>query len=134
MFLCTTDAIDTRRYLAIESLIEGLYKRLEMYRSTDYTCRYSGDSHMSFQCGSVLLGSLMKELYRLGLDQPRPEIPFSGLSFSVLCGQVQNMKSTEWYHARNDYHPCNLKTALGDLTTDVSGTIIDLSLEELKHR
>ncbi|KAH6875309.1 hypothetical protein BKA58DRAFT_427908 [Alternaria rosae] len=80
-----SDEIDARRYLAIESLLEGLQERLEMYRRTDYTCLC--DSHMSFQCGSYLLGSLMKELCRLGLDQPRPEIPFRDLSFSALCGQ-----------------------------------------------
>ncbi|KAI4679832.1 hypothetical protein J4E81_010236 [Alternaria sp. BMP 2799] len=135
MFLRTADEIDSRRYLAIESLLQGLYKRLEVYRATNYQCRYNGDPNISFSCGAFLLGSLMKGLSCMGLDQPRPEIPFRDLSFSVLCDRLQNMDSAQWMPSIGyDYHPCNLQAELEHLTTDVSGSIRGLSLSEVKHR
>ncbi|CAN9266257.1 unnamed protein product [Alternaria alternata] len=75
-----SDEIDNTRYQAIEFVIEALHGRLERYRSADYVC--PSDANQSFMCGSFLFGSLTKELSRLELMSPRPEVPFPGLSFN----------------------------------------------------
>jgi len=131
--LCNTDELDCKRYQAIESVVTELYQHLDKYRRTDYACPY--DSTLSFQCGSFLLGSMMKEMSRLGLYEPRPEVPFLDVSFSALCEQVQGMQSPSWMNQGAYYeHQCNLKMVTATLIADVSKTVGGLSLSELKHR
>jgi hypothetical protein len=115
----------------MESVVEGLYQRLEEYRRIDYACPY--DSSASFQCGSFLLGGMLKEMSRLDFSRPRPEIPFPGLSFDALCGQVQDMKTPRWFYGHRQ-HPCNLNTVTTTLIAEVSSTIRGLQLGDIKHR
>jgi hypothetical protein len=134
-YLHSVGELDSKRYQAIESVIEGLHQHLEMYRRDDYVC--SRDSQMSSQCGSFLLGGLMRELSRLGFYQPRPEIPFPGLSFIALCGQVRAMRSPRWYstgHKSRDSHPCILSASMATLIKDVSDAVGGLNLRDLKQR
>jgi len=127
-----SDELDCKRYQAIESVIEQLHQHLEKYRRTDYTCLYG--TALSFQCGSFLLGSMMKEMSRLGLCEPRPEVPFTDLSFSALCEQVQGMQSPSWFQGSYNAHQCNLRMVTATLIAEVSKAVGGLSLSELKHR
>jgi hypothetical protein len=78
----------------------------------------------------------MKALSRLGLYQPRPEVPFPGLGFVTLCDQVRDMSSPSWYpqQSYNYAHPCNLNAATATLITDLSSTVRGLNLGDLKDR
>jgi hypothetical protein len=134
-YLHSVGELDSKRYQAIESVMEGLHQRLEMYRRADYIC--PRDSQMSFQCGSFLLGGLMRELSRLGFYQPRPEIPFPGLSFITLCGQVRDMRSPRWYSSgynSRGSHPCVLSESMAALIKDVSDGVGGLNVGDLKRR
>lgn len=133
-YLHSVGELDSKRYQAIESVMEGLHQRLEMYRRADYVC--PRDSQMSFQCGSFLLGGLMRELSRLGFYQPRPEIPFPGLSFITICEQVRAMRSLRWYsvYKSRDSHPCILSASMATLIKDVSDAVGGLNLGDLKRR
>jgi hypothetical protein len=137
-FLHSTDEIDSRRYQAMESVMEGLHQRLEKYRRIDYACPY--DSSVSFQCGSFLLGGMQKEMNRLGLYQPRPEVPFPDVSFGTLCAQVKLMENTCWssegsYYSRSyDEHSCNLKDAMNTLIADALSGVSGLDLKFIKNR
>ncbi|RYN23429.1 hypothetical protein AA0112_g9345 [Alternaria arborescens] len=126
-----SDEIDNTRYQAIEFFIEGLHDRLEKYRSTDYVCPY--DANWSFLCGSFLLGGMMKELSRLGLYQPRPEVPFTSLSFNNLCDLVRDIRDVQWSIGGSwNEHPCTLRAAIITLIKDVSTAIGGLNLGDLK--
>lgn len=129
--LHTADEIDNTRYQAIEFFIEALHDRLEKYQSTDYVCPY--DASRSFLCGSFLLGGMMKELSRLGLYQPRPEVPFTSLSFNGLCDLVQDIRDIQWSIGGSwNEHPCTLRAAIITLIKDVSTAIGGLNLGDLK--
>jgi hypothetical protein len=133
--LHTADEIDNTRYQAIEFVIEALHDRLERYRSTDYVC--PSDANQSFMCGSFLLGSLTKELSRLDLMSPRPEVPFPGLSFKRTCELVGAMQSQWWYCSSGGYtrsHSCTLNAATKTLIEDVSTAVGGLNLSDLKKR
>lgn len=130
--LCSTDELDCKRYQAIESVVAELYQHLDKYRRTDYAC--PSNSELSFECGSFFLGSMMKEMSRLGLYETRPEVPFPDISFSALCGQVQGMQSPSWIHEAFHGHDCTLGMVTATLIKDVSKTVVGLSLSELKHR
>jgi hypothetical protein len=134
-YLHSVGEIDSRRYEAIESVMEGLHQRLEMYRTTDYVCPYDDD--MSFQCGSFLFGGMTKELSRLGLYQPRPNIPFPRLSFITLCEQVREMRCPRWYSSgynSRGSHPCTLSESMATLIKDVSDGVGGLNVGDLKGR
>lgn len=127
------DEIDNTRYQAIDFVVESLHERLERYRSIDYVCPY-GDNY-SFECGSFLLGNMMKELTRLNLYQPRPEVPFPSLSFKDLCNRVRGIRPACWapeghYHS----HSCTLDAAMETLIEDVSTAVGGLNLGDLKKR
>lgn len=133
--LHTADEIDNTRYQAIEFFVETLHDRLERYRSADYVC--PSDANDSFMCGSFLLGSLTKELSRLELMLPRPEVPFPGLSFNRTCELVGAMQSRWWYSANGSYsraHSCTLNAAMKALIQEVSTAVGGLNLGDLKKR
>jgi hypothetical protein len=78
---------------------------------------------------------MMKELSRMHLYQPRPEVPFRNLSFIALCVRVRDMNFTSWYaQGSHNAHPCNLKAAMATLITDASSTARGLNLGDLKNR
>ncbi|CAN9275033.1 unnamed protein product [Alternaria alternata] len=133
--LHTADEIDNTRYQAIEFVIEALHDRLERYRSADYVC--PSDANQSFMCGSFLFGSLTKELSRLELMSPRPEVPFPGLSFNRTCELVGAMQSRWWYSDNGSYsraHSCTLNAVMKTLIEDVSTAVGGLNLGDLKKR
>ncbi|CAN9267634.1 unnamed protein product [Alternaria alternata] len=130
-----SDEIDNTRYQAIEFVIEALHDRLERYRSADYVC--PSDANQSFMCGSFLFGSLTKELSRLELMSPRPEVPFPGLSFNRTCELVGAMQSRWWYSDNGSYsraHSCTLNAVMKTLIEDVSTAVGGLNLGDLKKR
>lgn len=126
------DEIDSKRYQTIESLIEELHQSLEMYRRADYDCPY--DSSWSFQCGSFLLGNMMREMSRIGLYKPRPKVPFLDLSFAGLCEQVQGMQSASLLQGPYAAHQCNLRAVTATLIAGLSSRVGGLSLADLKDR
>jgi hypothetical protein len=75
----------------------------------------------------------MKELSRLGLYQPRPEVPFTSLSFNNLCDLVRDIRDVQWSIEGNwNEHPCTLRAAITTLIKDVSTAIGGLNLGDLK--
>ncbi len=58
----------------------------------------------------MLLGALTKEMHRVKLMSPRPEIPFSGHSLDSICVRIRSMKSELWWHNAYDQHECNISS------------------------
>jgi hypothetical protein len=77
----------------------------------------------------------MKELSRLGLYQPRPEVPFTSLSFNDLCDLVRDIRDVQWTTDGGwNGHPCTLRAAMITLIEDVSTAVGGLNLGDLKKR
>ncbi|KAF2833437.1 hypothetical protein CC86DRAFT_389684 [Ophiobolus disseminans] len=130
--------IDSMRYRAIKSVVEGVHSLLGKYRDSDYVC--AADSSQSFECGSFLLGALTKQLDAHSLLSPRPKVPFTGLSFESMCGEVEIMKSPEWAIPNHDYHHryerqhgCNLNGEVKAVVANAKASINGLGLDMFKN-
>jgi len=76
----------------------------------------------------------MKEMSRLGICEPRLEVPFFDLSFSALCEQMQGVQPVTWAQSSYHGHQCNLSAVATSLIANISSTVGGLNLSELKHR
>ena len=131
-----TAEIDSKRYQAIECVIEGVHSLLDKYRQSDYVCEVN--TSQSFVCGSFLLGALLKELDAHALLMPRPEAPFTKLSFKGICGKVQTIQSPGWavptvnnYYGQNR-HGCSLNTAVEPIVAKAKVAVVGLELDTMK--
>ncbi|KAF2117932.1 hypothetical protein BDV96DRAFT_644269 [Lophiotrema nucula] len=131
--------LENRRYQAIEAIMSGLDEWLDIYRSETYSC--SDDKRRSSECGSILLGSLDRQIRAKGLSSPRPEVPFDGLSFEDVCCKVCSLKSPEWYDSSNRNHgyynpiahPCGFKTSVHSMADNVAATTKGLSIDSFSR-
>jgi hypothetical protein len=126
------DSIDCKRYQAIESIISQLHEFLEKYRNSNYQCPQ--DKSWSFQCGCFLLGALTKEMDRMELLSPRPEVPFAKLSFEGIWEKLKSTQSPAWSPELDcyDYHDCNLKNIVVEMVTAANVEFTGLDLKETK--
>ncbi|RKL37918.1 hypothetical protein BFJ72_g7378 [Fusarium proliferatum] len=71
------EEIDTARQSALAEIFSAIYELLD---------RLQEEQDCSFECSSMLLGILTKELNRHGILNPRNAPPFDGFSIEVLDG------------------------------------------------
>jgi hypothetical protein len=76
----------------------------------------------------------MKELDSMELLSPRPEIPFTGLSFSGLCNKLKPIKSPTWstydpygYNSRAQ-HSCDLNNTVTKIVVDAAAAVGGLNI------
>ncbi|KAF2635892.1 hypothetical protein P280DRAFT_410777 [Massarina eburnea CBS 473.64] len=128
------DAIEHKRYQIIEERISDLHHWLDVYGAENYKCQYSLSS--SFECSSILLGALTKEMRRSSLS-PRPEVPFDGLSFEQLLIAIEGLKSPAWSKSvgrgyYGDTHNCNFSASIKKNMEDARSTITGLDMSEFE--
>lgn len=120
----------------MNEIIEELHKLLAFYQSSEYECPRS--SSYSFQCGSFLLGILMKELDSKSLLSPIPQVPFTGLSFQDLCDKACSIRSLNWHNdggtwRNGSFVRCNLVEKVIPLVNKIEGSMAGLELKELRN-
>lgn len=133
------DEMEHNRYQAIEEVISALHSWLDKFRATSYSCP-SGSRH-SFACSSMLLGALTKELDRIRCTNPRPEVPFEGISFDQLITDVAGMHAPAWsqrnasggYHSETS-HRCSFQQTVIHEAQEISAKVIGLHLSKFKDR
>jgi hypothetical protein len=111
-----TGTLEGRRSETIEQIIETFNYWIDEFSDT-YTCRV--DAELSFECSSILLGALMKQMRNIGVLSPRVVAPFDGLSLEKVHESISSMQSPIWetYDEVNELYP--IKHACG-----FQGTII----------
>lgn len=62
------------------------------------------DDNCSFECSSMMLGALLKELRSKGIPFPLPTAPYLGFDLSTLIKNAQGFKKLEWL---NKSHKCS---------------------------
>jgi hypothetical protein len=126
----------------MESIIGQLHDLLDKYRSSSYKCPSNSGTENSFNCASFLLGTMTKELDRMMLYSPRPEIPFAKLSLNSLCEKLRTIKSPIWHESYNGYgnsyqrggqHSCNLNTTVVKIVDAAKATATGLELMEVSQ-
>jgi hypothetical protein len=91
-----------------------------------------GPESCSFECDSILLGALTKELDARNLFFPRPMPPFSGFSFETTAESISTIRSPNWWtpDRYSSYtHNCTLKDRI-DPIIDSSKQRMSLALED----
>ncbi|XP_014558706.1 hypothetical protein COCVIDRAFT_35998 [Bipolaris victoriae FI3] len=108
--------LEVRRSEAIEQIIETFNCWIDEFSDT-YTCRVDAD--LSFECSSILLGALMKQMRNIDVLSPQVVAPFDGFSLEKVHENIKAIQSPIWetYDGVNELYP--IKHACG-----FQGTII----------
>jgi len=128
LLIGSTDAIKTQRQLAIDLVIASLYGLLSKFTSNEDTC--------SFECSSILLGALTKEIDRRQLFSPET---FGRASLARVIETLQEIRSPTWCSQQNlqygsgycSQHNCNLQTHIEPIIADLRKYSEGLALEDL---
>ncbi|KAK1455592.1 hypothetical protein CMEL01_04352 [Colletotrichum melonis] len=98
------ELVDWRRQDAVGFILEVLHRLLDSFRSETAGC--------SFECSSILLGALTKEMDKHKLLNPKPAKPYSGYSIVDTEKIVRAFRSPVWTsdfsYRQPVRHSCNL--------------------------
>jgi len=128
--------MEHKRYQSIEELVSALHSWLDKFREPSYSCNQG--SNYNFACSSMLLGSLTKEMDRIGCWSPRPEAPFYQLSFEELYNNVSSLEVPAWSPYLNGYyaheHPCGFHDSVRKGVNKIESKLAGLHLQDFKDR
>ncbi|KAK2036373.1 hypothetical protein LZ31DRAFT_511126 [Colletotrichum somersetense] len=119
--------IDHRRQEAIGSLVKGLGSLVTTLRKGSSECN-------SFECSSILLGALSKQLYTHKLSQPKLKPPYHGYSLTTALETVRAFRSPIWAIPNQSTtwgfgHGCSLgnltETVLDPIQRELAGLILE---------
>lgn len=122
--------IEEDRMQATGTIFSQLQALIDEYRCQSYTCP-TGDS---FECGSMLLGALTKEMELQGLF-PVPTAPFIGWSISELYTKIQRLRSPSWSSSsksKKSRHRCDLGARIMAIANPVTHLADGPRLEDLE--
>ncbi|KAG9500566.1 hypothetical protein J7337_009047 [Fusarium musae] len=126
------EAIDIARQSALAETFSAIYKLFD---------RLQEGQECSFECSSILLGVLTKELSKYRILHPRSAPPFDGFSIEGFKKMINGLKKPEWYgtQGRNPYgryndcnhnrHQCSIQ---GKLSTSLAKVESDLRVFDLQ--
>ncbi|KAL7755605.1 hypothetical protein ACKLNR_014132 [Fusarium oxysporum f. sp. zingiberi] len=97
------EEIDIARQSALAETFSAIYELLD---------RLQEEQECSFECSSMLLGVLTKELRNHGILYPRNAPPFDGFSIEGSKEMIQGLKKPGWYGTRNHRHSCCIQDKL----------------------
>ncbi|SCN79292.1 uncharacterized protein FFB20_05914 [Fusarium fujikuroi] len=86
------EEIDTARQSALAEIFSAIYELLD---------RLQEEQDCSFECSSMLLGILTKELRRHGILNPRNAPPFDGFSIEGSKEMIKGLRKPNWYSIKN---------------------------------
>jgi len=89
------EAIDRRRQQVVDKILTVLHELLATFRDRLSIC--------SFECDSIRLGALIKEMRSKRLD-PKPEWPFLGHGISATMNAARSIRTPKW--------ACPMRTSL----------------------
>ncbi|KAF5976505.1 hypothetical protein FCOIX_7081 [Fusarium coicis] len=84
------ERIDIARQSALAETFSALYELLD---------RLQEEQECSFECSSMLLGVLTKELSKHGILHPRSTPPFDGFSIEGFKEIIADLKKPQWYNS-----------------------------------
>jgi hypothetical protein len=95
------ETLERKRQELIDRILSALHELATNLRDDKDGC--------SFDCRSMLLGALIKQMHSRGLHSPRPIEPFLGFSFDSIVKSVSEMSSPDSYHGQHSYDSCTLQ-------------------------
>jgi hypothetical protein len=94
-----------------------------------------GPETCTFECSSIQLGALMKEM-RAKRFEPKPEIPMLGYSVVATIAAARSIRSPKWARVAASYqsHSCKVRSPTESKIDDVEKRVAGLTLDECKGR
>ncbi|KAK7996677.1 hypothetical protein PG989_004717 [Apiospora arundinis] len=118
--------IDQKRQEIIHDIISGLHD-LVLYFHTRTKC--------TFECSSILLGALTKQMQTKGLLDPKPRIPFFGYSVAGTTATMCDFKSPRWHDNNTsrylEPHRCTLEAFMDATVRSFADGVEGLQLDVL---
>jgi len=122
------EAIDRRRQQVVDKILTVLHKLLATFRD--------GLSICSFECDSIQLGALIKEMRAKRLD-PKPEWPLLGHGISATMDAARSIRSPKWVCPRRNSlftRPCDLGSLIRSNMDGLEELMGGLALDEFHGR
>ncbi|KAI1025193.1 hypothetical protein LB505_009464 [Fusarium chuoi] len=108
------EEIDIARQSALAEIFSAIYELFD---------RLQEGQECYFECSSMLLGVLTKELSKHGILYPRNAPPFDGFSIAGSKAMITGLKRPVWYGTRHHSHSCciqdKLSMALAKVESDL---------------
>ncbi|KAK6853753.1 hypothetical protein PG995_010565 [Apiospora arundinis] len=122
------ETIDQQRQEVIHYIISGLHD-LIFYFHTRTKC--------TFECSSILLGALTKQMQTKGLLDPKPTRPFFGFSVAGTTATVCDFKSPRWHDNNTsrhfERHRCTLEAFMDETVRSFADDVEGLQLDGLSR-
>jgi hypothetical protein len=124
--------IEQVRQESVNGVITILHDLLTYFRCARTAC--------SFECSSILLGALTKELQARYLLSPQPTLPLLGYSFVAIARSARNIRSPIWNsnsgrmrHRHYGTHPCGISSFIAPIIDELEATLEGLTLEDFQR-
>ncbi|KAH7141421.1 hypothetical protein B0J13DRAFT_59164 [Dactylonectria estremocensis] len=115
--------IESQREEALRQLFESIYNLLDSPHDSNLGC--------NFECSSMMLGSLLMEVDRNGLRNPRVTWPYSGHSISSIKRKISGFRRPIWSIGYGCSLNCTVQAKLQPTLIQVSKHIEELKLWEV---
>lgn len=118
------DKIDQERQHAVDRIIAGLHNL--------HAELLDGRNSCSFECDSIRLGALTKEMHSRALYFPRPGPPFLGFSVvdTTKVWLIRSLQCDSSNRVRYGARRCDLHASIGSIVGSVEDNVGGLRLEE----
>ncbi|OCK99817.1 uncharacterized protein K441DRAFT_626854 [Cenococcum geophilum 1.58] len=118
--------IDEQRQKSIDRIILALNDLLDYFNSDNVHC--------SFECDSILLGALTKEMKSKKLSSQHLKPQFLGLSYEDAVDKVRNIRSPSWYDGYRHKHECDIGNHVNPIIASLDDFMCGLDLKDFPSR
>jgi hypothetical protein len=117
--------IEKVRQESVDSVITILQELLTYFRNARTAC--------SFECSSILLGALTKEIQARYIFSAQPTAPLLGFSFASISRSVRNIRSPIW-SSNSDYgtHSCRISSFIDPSIDELEAAFVGLTLKDFQ--
>lgn len=121
------EQIDKARQNSLGDIFSAIYDLLDLLQE-EPVC--------SYECSSMLLGLLTKELRKYGILSPRSAQPFYGFSIEGSKDIINGFRTPHWYTARgarsNGNHSCTIQQKLSPALDKVENGLRIFDLQDFQ--
>jgi hypothetical protein len=120
------EQIDKARQDSLDDIFSAIYDLLDLLQE-EPVC--------SYECSSMLLGVLTKELKKHGILSPRSAQPFYGFSIKGSKDIIKGLRKPYWYNTRgkhNSEHSCTIQQKLSPALDKVENELRIFDLQDFQ--
>ena len=123
MLTQVTEEINVARQSCLAETFSAMYELLD---------RLQEGNDCSFECSSILLGVLTKELKSRGILHPRIDPPFERFSIEGFKEMIDGFKRPQWYGTHRSRHGCCIQDKLSEALERMENNLPTFSLQDFQ--